>query len=87
MEIDEVAEGWEEIDSFYDRICDYTGSLNDRVYDDQGGAQGFLKEGVLPPNGVFAKVPAMVAPDYDESIFTESEFVEAVDNLPTWASA
>ena len=55
--------------------------MNDRVYDDQGGAQGFLKEGVLPPNGVFAEVPAMVAPDYDEGIFTESKFVEAVDNF------
>jgi len=36
---------------------------------------------MLPPNGVFAEVPAVVAPDHDDGVFGEAEFVELGDDL------
>lgn len=48
---------------------------------DERGAEGFLEEGVLSPDGVFAEVPAVVAPEDDEGVFGEAEFGELGDDF------
>lgn len=80
FEVDEVAEGREEVDGFYDGFRTCAGLLDMGGDDDEGGAEGFLEEGVFSPDGVFAEVPAVVAPEDDEGVFGEAEFCEALDD-------
>ena len=55
--------------------------MDDGIDDDEGGAEGFFKKGMLAPNGVFAEVPAVVAPEHDDGVVSDTEFVELRDDL------
>ena len=39
--------------------------------------EGFLEERVLAPNGVFAKVPAVIAPKHDDGVVAQLQVIQA----------
>lgn len=77
----EVAEGGEEVDGFDNFGAGLSGLFDLGRDDDEGGAERFFKEGVLAPDGVFAEVPTVVAPENNDGVFGEAKLVELGHNF------
>ena len=71
-----VAQGGKEIDGFDNRVRLLARIFHAGNGDDEGGAEGFFEEAVLAPDGVFSEVPAVIAPEHDDSVFVAAGFLE-----------
>jgi len=81
FEAAEVTEGGEEVSGFYDVLRAGAGLGDLWADDDEGGVEGFFKEGVFSPDGVLAEVPAVVSPEDDDGVIGETEVAEFLDDL------